>query len=602
MKTRLSLSLQMSLLIGSLCVPLMASSAWLFVRASGDLREAGQAVAVADATRTAFIALQSTRVERGPLRLALRSEPPGAPSLLEGALQARARANPALDALAAACAEVACVPGDGPARLRAARAALDALRREADPALALPLAARPAGIGDRYNVAITALVDLLEEASATLTARIRGTDGPSATLAQVKDAAYATRDPAGLERDFLLSAMANRAVTPEQRAAMAQLRARASATWPLVTGVAAGLPAPVRAAIERVRKDYFGRFAAQRDALEKALAEGREPPLTPVALNAAIDRATGQLVEVAELSIAEIGRLAEARAEGARLWLAASGALFLALGAVALAANLLVRRRVIQPLGRLRDAMLRLSRRDYDFALPDAARADEIGEMARATESCREGLHEADALAAARLEEGRQKQERGARVDALVRGFEEGTAAVLRDVTRAAAELDATAGELAGTASAGVERAGAVAAASEEASANVGTVAASAEELAASIAEVSRQVTSSAEVARRAALDARSTDEAVGRLSEAARSIGDVVRLISDIAGQTNLLALNATIEAARAGEAGRGFAVVASEVKALAAQTAKATEEIGAQIAAMQGETGRAVEAIGGI
>ena len=72
-------------------------------------------------------------------------------------------------------------------------------------------------------------------------------------------------------------------------------------------------------------------------------------------------------------------------------------------------------------------------------------------------------------------------------------------------------------------------------------------------------------------------------------LAASAQKIGEVVRLISDIAGQTNLLALNATIEAARAGEAGKGFAVVASEVKALAAQTAKATEEIGRQIADMQ-------------
>ena len=103
-------------------------------------------------------------------------------------------------------------------------------------------------------------------------------------------------------------------------------------------------------------------------------------------------------------------------------------------------------------------------------------------------------------------------------------------------------------------------------------------------------------------MASEAVNQARTTTERVSELSIAATRIGDVVELINTIAGQTNLLALNATIEAARAGEAGRGFAVVASEVKALANQTAKATEEISAQVAAMQTSTSDAVAAIGGI
>jgi methyl-accepting chemotaxis protein len=89
------------------------------------------------------------------------------------------------------------------------------------------------------------------------------------------------------------------------------------------------------------------------------------------------------------------------------------------------------------------------------------------------------------------------------------------------------------------------------------------------------------------------------TDARVADMAKAADRVGDVVRLITEIAGQTNLLALNATIEAARAGDAGKGFAVVAGEVKALAAQTGRATEEISAQIGAIHAATTQAVEAV---
>ena len=114
-----------------------------------------------------------------------------------------------------------------------------------------------------------------------------------------------------------------------------------------------------------------------------------------------------------------------------------------------------------------------------------------------------------------------------------------------------------------------------------------------------SINEIGRQVLDSNRIATEAVDQATRTDARIAELSLAANRIGDVTKLITDIAEQTNLLALNATIEAARAGDAGRGFAVVAQEVKALASQTAKATDEISRQIAGMQAATRESVVAI---
>ena len=143
---------------------------------------------------------------------------------------------------------------------------------------------------------------------------------------------------------------------------------------------------------------------------------------------------------------------------------------------------------------------------------------------------------------------------------------------------------------------------GSVAISAQDALDNSETVGRSAEQLTLAIQEISQRSAEAAAVAREGAASSEASRDNIGGLADAVGQIGVVANTIREIAERTNLLALNATIEAARAGEAGKGFAVVASEVKALAAQTARATEDISKQVRDIAMATDQAVAGIGGI
>ncbi|MBD1545308.1 methyl-accepting chemotaxis protein [Roseibium aggregatum] len=176
--------------------------------------------------------------------------------------------------------------------------------------------------------------------------------------------------------------------------------------------------------------------------------------------------------------------------------------------------------------------------------------------------------------------------------------FEHQLKDVVDAVSHSVSDLNIVSKNVADSSSQVSEQSLVVAAGAEEASANMQSVAASTEELTGSIAEINRQVMSAAEIAAGAVTKSQAMSKEIDSLSSMSMKIGEVVQLINDIAAQTNLLALNATIEAARAGEMGKGFAIVAQEVKALASQTAGATEEINMQISGLQEVTSKAVGA----
>jgi methyl-accepting chemotaxis protein len=167
-----------------------------------------------------------------------------------------------------------------------------------------------------------------------------------------------------------------------------------------------------------------------------------------------------------------------------------------------------------------------------------------------------------------------------------------GTSATIEQMRAATASLQSSFEQASGQAHSAGQ-------ASQQTSSTVQSIASSTEQLSASIAEISQLLSDTTRTVQHANEMAETSAGSVQSLAAKGQEIGSVVSLIQDIAEQTNLLALNAAIEAARAGEAGRGFAVVAQEVKALAEQTANATEEIARQIGEIQEETQTSVSAI---
>jgi methyl-accepting chemotaxis protein len=289
--------------------------------------------------------------------------------------------------------------------------------------------------------------------------------------------------------------------------------------------------------------------------------------------------------------------------------IAAQNRLAFGLGAITFFTSLLVGavtwwlgRGVVGPMRALNVATQQMAAGALDDEVPGMNRGDEFGTLARSLDILRSHARERLRLAQTAAAEQAAKDRRQSEMEQHTQEFGASVSGVLTALASASEDMRRTADSMTAAAERTRTQVDQTVSGAGDATRNLTSVAAATEEMAASADEIGRRVREVTESAQIAVTAATRSDEMVQGLIASANEIGNVVQLIASIASQTNLLALNATIEAARAGDAGKGFAVVANEVKALAAQTHKATSEVGTRIETIRASTRDAGSAIAGV
>ncbi len=432
---------------------------------------------------------------------------------------------------------------------RAAEMSADAAAAKGAAAVrAVRAAAGPTG---SYEPAIEAVLDHMHAVA----------DGSNLTLDPDLDSSYAqdlvtVKMPAAIVAasralDAALALLDAGALTPDATARFLTRKTELeTALGQLKTDIDSGEhsnpDATMKPALDAAYREMTTRFAAYSALLETLAAPDGTPP-GAAALRAAQLAAEKAATVFWETASRELEHLLTARVDGLNrrmvINLTLTAIVFFA--SIALAWGIV--RSISRPLHRLHQTMHALALGDISVAIPDTARGDEIGVMAKDVE-----VFKQNAIGLTRL------------VEQVI--------ASARQVAQATSQVAAAIRQ------------------SSEAITEVNQSTQSAHALSMMIAD---QVGESRDGMSKLADVVRGT-------ADQARRVETMAASISQIAEQTNMLALNAAIEAARAGEQSRGFAVVAEEVRKLAEHSLQLAHNIGAVVRLASEESRKAVSVVG--
>jgi signal transduction histidine kinase len=253
---------------------------------------------------------------------------------------------------------------------------------------------------DDWREAIHGVLEALSMASVAVGNMVRIGDPLIAEMVQIRRTAWTIRDRYGLQCSMLRPN-----VDLSQPLDAAQLdswlgnRAVYTFAWHTLDEflLRPGVSTAVRERVERARRETQ-EAQSKVDAIVKRFDGSGKPAVASAEWTTLCDKPFDSILAIAQQAQDEANTLAEAiRAASFRILLVAGVDLtsVIAFGAFAVVH---VQRRLARPMRILTAAIARLSRRDFDEAVPSTGSPDELGSMAQALETLRTSALEAERL------------------------------------------------------------------------------------------------------------------------------------------------------------------------------------------------------------
>jgi two-component system, sensor histidine kinase len=253
---------------------------------------------------------------------------------------------------------------------------------------------------DDWRDSIHRMLDTLSIASVAVGNLVRMGDPIIAEMVQIRRTAWTIRDRYGLQCSMLRSNVdTSQPLDAAQLDSWLGLRAVYTFAWQTLDDLLLrpGVSPAVRERVDLARRNTQ-EAQAQVDSIVKRFDRSGNPAVASAEWTTLCDRPFDSILAIAQQAQDEANQHAEAiRASSFRILLIAGIDLtsVIAFGAFAVVH---VQRRLARPMKILTAAIARLSRRDFDEAVPSTGSPDELGSMAQALETLRASALEAERL------------------------------------------------------------------------------------------------------------------------------------------------------------------------------------------------------------